>query len=95
MAARRLPKLSLVDALALTLLYAEKTPEKYPRVAARWHARFGAEAKLDLLESQLALSAVMLMAGAGRERGSRLLVDLGRRHGVDLAKALPKYNEPL
>ena len=53
-AARELSKISLNDALALCLLYAERAPEKYARSAARWHARMVLDAGLDLLEYQLA-----------------------------------------
>ena len=35
-AAKDLPKLSLVDALELTILVARKEPLRHPRVAARW-----------------------------------------------------------
>jgi hypothetical protein len=38
-AARELPKLSLLDALELTMLVARKDSSRYPRVAARWLQR--------------------------------------------------------
>jgi hypothetical protein len=44
MAAREMGGLSLADALALALLIAESDPERWPRAAARWHARFVQEA---------------------------------------------------
>jgi hypothetical protein len=40
LAARELGRLTLVDALALALLIADAEPERWPRAAARWHARF-------------------------------------------------------
>jgi hypothetical protein len=43
---------------------------------------------LDLLETQLALSALMLLPTAERARGNRLLVELRGRHGVDLRSAV-------
>ena len=38
--AAELPFVSLAEALELTLLLADKEPEKYDRAAARWHVRF-------------------------------------------------------
>jgi hypothetical protein len=38
--ARELPRLSLADALDLTLLIAEKDPRRHPRVSARWLFRY-------------------------------------------------------
>ena len=38
-AAHELGRLNLADALDLVLLVAEQDPDKYPRVALRWHAR--------------------------------------------------------
>ena len=87
-AARELPHLSLNDSLALCLLYAEKAPAKYPRSAARWHARLVIEAGCELLESQLALTALMLLCGPARERASTVLLELAQRHRIDLRHAL-------
>ncbi len=87
-AARDLPQLSLDDALALCLLYAEQAPGRYAAAAARWHGRLALEAGLDLLESQLALGALMLLPGPSGERGTKILAEIGRRHRVPLARSL-------
>ncbi len=64
MAARELESVSLVDALRLALLIAEFEPERWPRAAARWHARFVLEATgIGLDEAALALSAVRALRG--------------------------------
>jgi hypothetical protein len=39
-AASELQFVALAEALELTLLLADKEPEKYERAAARWHMRF-------------------------------------------------------
>ncbi len=58
-AARELGRLSLADALGFLLLLAEKDPARFDPAAARWHARFGLEARrLRLADSQLLLGAV-------------------------------------
>lgn len=45
------------EALELTLLLADKEPEKYNRAAARWHVRFLQEVPtVDLGESQAVLA---------------------------------------
>jgi hypothetical protein len=40
LAARELGSLNLADALELTILAAEAKDHRWPRMAARWHARF-------------------------------------------------------
>jgi hypothetical protein len=87
-AARELGALSLVDALRLVVLYSDAEPEKFGRAAARWLARFVTDAGLDLLGAQLALSALMLLPGSERGRACGLLLELGRRHRVDLRAGL-------
>jgi hypothetical protein len=69
LAARELGALPLIDALRLVALYSEAEPETFSRPAARWLSRFVNEAGLDLLAAQLALSALMLLPGAERQRG--------------------------
>jgi hypothetical protein len=59
-AASELQFVSLAEALELTLLLADKDPEKYDRAAARWHVRFRQEvANVDPRENQ----AVLFLAG--------------------------------
>jgi hypothetical protein len=43
MAAYELERVGLEDALELTILAAEVGDERWPRLAARWHARFVSE----------------------------------------------------
>jgi hypothetical protein len=59
----------------LTIAYADGEPEKFSRAAARWLSRLVAEAGLDLLEAQLALSALMLLQTPERERSCRILAE--------------------
>src|SRR2546429_2395981 len=64
LAARELGHLSLADALSVALLIREAAPARWPRAAARWHARFVLEAKgIGLDESSLALAAIAALAG--------------------------------
>jgi len=57
-AAAELPRIDLADALRLCLLVAD-SPARYARAAARWHARFVAEARgVTLAEAQLVVSAL-------------------------------------
>jgi hypothetical protein len=73
-AASELGLVGLAEALELTLLLADKEPEKYDRAAVRWHVRFLQEVpNVDVRESQavLALLAVIPVkpsrrCGAGR-----------------------------
>jgi hypothetical protein len=56
-AAAELQFVGLAEALELTLLLADKEPEKYTRAAARWHVRFVEETKnVDIRESQAVLA---------------------------------------
>lgn len=87
LAAREMGNVTLGDALRLVVLYASTDTGKFGKAAARWLARFVVEARLDLLEAQLGLSALMLLSGPERARGAGLLVELGRRHRVNLSGA--------
>jgi hypothetical protein len=61
--ARELGHLELADALDLLLLIAAKEPARFPRAAARWHARFVVEVQgLHVADSQLLLGAVAGLA---------------------------------
>ena len=46
--ARELPRVSLADALELTLLAAQKDPDRYDAMAVRWAARLIEERRVDL-----------------------------------------------
>src|SRR5437868_8249092 len=83
LAARELGNLSLADALALALLIAETEPQRWPRAAARWHARFVLEAKgIGLDESALAFAAVVALRGKHRELAALTLGQLARSRGL-------------
>ena len=76
-AARQLGRLALADALKLTLLIGEEEPERFPQVAARWHARFVLESRVHLIDSQIALAAVAALPDA---RAASVLADLAARY---------------
>jgi hypothetical protein len=63
-AARELPKLSLDDALELTMLIARKDSRRHPRVAARWLQRL-LEEDPDVTIEEAALAAACLVALPG------------------------------
>src|SRR2546423_15382894 len=82
-AARELGQLSLTDALALCLLIAEQEPARWPRAAARWHARFVLEARgIGLEGSAQALLCVAGLTGVADRASAQTLRELARRHGV-------------
>ena len=82
LAARELGWLNLGDALALTVLIAKEGESRYGRAAARWHARFAAEAKgLESWESLLVLAALAALPH-DEEIALPLIQRLARRHGV-------------
>jgi hypothetical protein len=79
-AARQLGRLSHADALALTLLIKEKKPARFPRAAARWHARFVLDADgVGLGDSQVLLAALVALPDP---RAAKVLSELARRYGV-------------
>ncbi len=83
LAAREMGHLPLADALALALLIADAEPKRWPRAAARWHARFVLEAKgIGFDESALALAAVGALPGEHRELAAQTLRHLVHSHGL-------------
>jgi hypothetical protein len=73
--ARDLPRLTLTDALRLTLLAARNEPEKYPEMARRWLARLMVERRpsLDQLTWATALLSVAPDGKADRDRLAEVL----------------------
>jgi hypothetical protein len=70
-------------ALALILLIAEFEPERWPRAAARWHARFVLEARgIGLDEAALALAAVRGLTGSHGELAAQTLRQLATAYGL-------------
>jgi hypothetical protein len=89
MAVREMDHVSLPNALALTLLIGEESPERYERAAARWHALFVFEAKgISLAESQLVLAALAAVVGPGAEAAAATLAQLARGFGVNGIEAV-------
>jgi hypothetical protein len=77
MAAHELGTLSPADALALVLRIAEFDRDRWPRAAARWHARFVLGAKgIGIDEAALALAAVSALPGSTRELAAQTLRQL-------------------
>lgn len=56
--ARELGRISLVEALELTILIARKEPRRLPRVGVRWLERYLQECQPTLANAALAVSAL-------------------------------------
>jgi selenocysteine lyase/cysteine desulfurase len=84
-AASELQFVGLAEALELTLLLADKEPEKYNRAAARWHVRFLQEVpNVDLCENQAVL-ALLGAIPANRLSAAALAELLSRRRSCKRA----------
>jgi len=84
-AASELQFVALSDALELTLLLADKEPEKYDRAAGRWHVRFLQEVpNVDLRESQAVL-ALLVAIPSNRLAATALAELLSRRRSCERA----------
>ena len=81
--AAELPHVELGDALALVLLALDYDAPRFDKAAVRWHSRLCREAPLTLDEAQLALSALRALTGPAREAGTRALLGITERHGLD------------
>jgi selenocysteine lyase/cysteine desulfurase len=92
-AASELQFVALAEALELTLLLADKEPEKYNRAAARWHVRFLQEVpNVDLSENQPVL-ALLAMIPANRLAAAALAELLSRRRSCKrIAAALVRWS---
>jgi len=92
-AASELQFVALAEALELTLLLADKEPEKYDRAAARWHSRFLQETKnVDLRES-LAVLTLLAAIPANRLAATALAELLSRRRSCErIAEALVQWS---
>src|SRR3954452_24301824 len=94
-AAAELGRLSLAEALAVTLVFLPHEPERYERASVRWHARWCLEARprpdeagrpparprRD--EAALALAALQALPGPARGAAGEALVELLEAHGID------------
>jgi hypothetical protein len=79
-AAKDLPQVSLVDALELTVLVAQKDPRRHPRVASRWLLRYLEEdphATID--EAALAASSLAALTGVAYQEAAETLRAMAER----------------
>jgi len=92
-AASELDFVSLAEALELTLLLADKEPEKYDHAAARWHVRFLEEVpNVDLREDQAVL-ALLVAIPVNRLAAAALAELLSRRRSCERAcEALVRWS---
>jgi hypothetical protein len=71
--AKEIGRLSLADALELTLLIAQKDPRRHPRVAARWLLRFLEERpEATIEEAAMITGALSALGGNGHSEGAQL-----------------------
>ena len=71
--ARELGRISLAEALELTILIAKKEPQRLPRVAVRWLERYLQECEPTLANVALAVSALSALADEEPAEATRLL----------------------
>ncbi len=71
--ARELGRISLAEALELTILIAKKEPRRLPKVAVRWLERYLAECEPALSNVALAVSALAALPHEPRAEAVRLL----------------------
>jgi hypothetical protein len=71
--ARELGRLSLPEALELTILIARKEPRRLQRVAVRWLERYLQECEPTLRDVALAISALAALAYEPRTEAIRFL----------------------
>ena len=72
----KLGRISLVEALELTILIARKEPKRLPRVAVRWLERFVQEGEPTLAQVGLAVSALSARIEDDRAEAVRVLRSL-------------------
>ena len=75
-AAAELGRLTLADALAVTLVYLPDDGARFERAAVRWHARWCLEVRPSPDESQLALAALRALRGSARQAAADALAEL-------------------
>ena len=74
--ARELGRISLAEALELTILIARKEPKRLPRVAVRWLDRYLQECEPTLAQVGLAVSALSALVEEDRAEAIRVLRSL-------------------
>ena len=79
-AAKQLPRLSLLDALELTVLVARKDPGRHQRVASRWLLRYLEEdPHATIEEAVLAASSLIALTGVGYQEAAQTLRAMAER----------------
>jgi len=73
---------TFADALLLLFELADKDDKRFQPAAARWHARFVLEAKLDLGDSERVMALLSGVRGANRLVVRRRLLDQIQRAGL-------------
>ena len=77
----------------LTLLLADREPEKYERAAVRWHRRFAQEVPHVELRESLAVIALLAAIPANRLAAAALAELLSRRRSCErIAEALVRWS---
>lgn len=88
-AAAEVGRLSLGDALAVTLVFLDSEPERFERALVRWHGRYCLEVQPAADEAQLVLAALRGLAGPARPAAAHALLELMQHRGmVDAAQRL-------
>ena len=94
-AAAELGRLSLADALAVTLIFLPDEPDRYERASVRWHARWCLETHPRHDEAALALAALRALPGPARQAAAEALIELLEAHRLgDAAKTLASWSSP-
>lgn len=88
-AAAELGRISLAEALAVTLVFLPGDRERYERASVRWHARWCLEVRPSADEAGLALAALRALPGPARGAAGEALVELLESRGIeDAARVL-------
>ena len=82
-AAAELGFVGLAEALELTLLLADKDPERFDRAAVRWHVRFVHDSKNVTLHESLAVLALLAAIPGNRSAAQALAELLSGRRGLE------------
>lgn len=78
--AREIGRISLVEALQLTALIAQKDPRRHARVAARWLFRYLEEHEMATIgEAALVTAALVALDGAGHDEAYVALMGMAER----------------
>jgi hypothetical protein len=92
-AASELQFVALSDALELTLLLADKEPEKYERAAARWHVRFLQEVPNVAMRESQAVLGLLVAIPVNRLAAGALAELLSRRRSCErIAESLVRWS---